>query len=195
MEHERLSRFDVAIWWHWPPLVCELPVIGVVSAVNAAEAVEAVMRAFGLKSAAKVAAGDLGRCFVHRAYGVRLIEERPLMRKKGEEFGNCVELGVIKKSVCHWAQCQLREEGLLMTEVRSWEEEEIQKYSIVDVCDVCGLPDKGDDWVVFTCGACGNRTHVECGVGGNQLDGCDPDFVDWLCNVCWADWEVADDEG
>ena len=78
MEDDRLSRFDVAIWQDWP-LSDELPVIGMVSATDAAEAVKAVMRAFGLTEAAKVAAKDLGRRFMHRAYGVRLSEEGRLL--------------------------------------------------------------------------------------------------------------------
>ena len=93
MCEERLSRFDVAIWQHWPSLAHELPVIGMVSAVDAAGAVEAVMWAFGLRGAAKVAARDLGRQFMHRAYGVRLQEKRPLVRKKG---GECNEWAVVR---------------------------------------------------------------------------------------------------
>ena len=85
MEEEQVSRIDVAIWQSWPP-VDELPVIGMVSAVNAAEAVTAVMRAFGLRWAAKVAAGDLDRRFMHRAYGVRLAEEeRPFIVRACDE--------------------------------------------------------------------------------------------------------------
>ena len=86
MEYEQLSRFDVAIWRHWPPLAHELPVIGMVSATDAAAAVEAVMWAFGWRYAAKVASGDLGRRFVHRAYGVRIAsEEKPFVRRKEDK--------------------------------------------------------------------------------------------------------------
>lgn len=79
---ESLSRFDVAIWRCWPP-GDDLPVLGVVSAVDAAAAVVAVMRAFGLTRAAHVAAGDLGRRFVHRAYHVQLPEESAFVRRAG----------------------------------------------------------------------------------------------------------------
>lgn len=77
---ESLSRFDVAIWRCWPP-GDDVPLIGVVSAPDAATAVVAVMRVFGLTRAARVAAGDLGRRFVHRAYRVRLPEEPVFVRK------------------------------------------------------------------------------------------------------------------
>ena len=82
-EDRELSRFDVAIWQTWPPSECELPVIGLVSAVDAAEAVVAVMQTFGLTRAAHVAARDQAQRLMHRAYGVRIPEQEPgLVRKK-----------------------------------------------------------------------------------------------------------------
>jgi hypothetical protein len=76
-----LSRFDVAIWRCWPPGE-ELPLIGVVSASDAAAAVVAVMQVYGLTRAAHVAAGDQERRFVHRAYGVCLAEEESAFVQK-----------------------------------------------------------------------------------------------------------------
>jgi hypothetical protein len=81
-EDEPLSRFDVAIWRCWPP-GDDVPLIGVVSAPDAALAVVGMMRVYGLTRAAHVAAGDLERRFVHRAYGVRLQENGAFVRKAG----------------------------------------------------------------------------------------------------------------
>ena len=75
---EQMSRFDVAIWRSWPG--DGLPLIGLVSAPDAALAVVGMMRVFGLTRAGHVAARDLARRFVHRAYGVRLPEEAAFVR-------------------------------------------------------------------------------------------------------------------
>lgn len=84
MEHdEPWRRFDVAIWRRWPPGSDALPVLGVVTAWDAAEAVEAVMRVYGIQAAGHVAACELGRRFVHRAYGVRQREEGAFVRRAG----------------------------------------------------------------------------------------------------------------
>lgn len=81
-EDDRLSRFDVALWRVWPPSGDEIPCIGVVSAPDAAAAVVAVMRVLGWTRAGHVAAGDLARRFVHRAYGVELPTEEPAFVQK-----------------------------------------------------------------------------------------------------------------
>ena len=87
MEREEgLSQFDVAIWWVWPPSASGMPFIGLVSASDAAAAVVAVMRVLGWTRAGHVAARDLARSFVHRAYGVELSEDGPVfVRRTGED--------------------------------------------------------------------------------------------------------------
>jgi len=80
---ESLSRFDVAIWQMWPPSECEMPLIGVVNAPDAAAAAVGMMRVFGVTTAEHVAASDQARRFVHRAYGVRVSEEEPALVSSG----------------------------------------------------------------------------------------------------------------
>ena len=85
MDMDGLSRFDVAIWPKWSPWWDGIPLIGQVSAPDAAMAVVGMMRVFGLTTAGHVAARDLQRRFVHRAYGVRLPEREPAFVRKAEE--------------------------------------------------------------------------------------------------------------
>lgn len=86
---EALRRYDVAIWRRWPPAADALPVLGVVTAWDAAEAVAAVMRVHGMQTAGHVAARELGQRFVHRAYGVRLHDVGALVRQAeyGKPYG------------------------------------------------------------------------------------------------------------